>query len=518
MLFNSIVFIFAYLPIVLIGYYAISASPFNFVRLQFLALASLVFYGYWAPEYVILIVFAMCVNYVIALIMSRERTLDSTRKLLVSIGIIFNLGLLFYFKYFNFFIDNVNYVAGTNITIESIILPLAISFFTFQKIAFLFDLYRRKITLESFGNFSAFVLFFPQLIAGPVVHYSEVSPQLKDRPKLNAAAANILVGLTIFGIGIFKKTVLADSFALYASPVFDAAAGGAAPSFAGAWIAAFAYTLQIYFDFSGYSDMAIGLARMFGVRFPLNFHSPLRANNMSELWRRWHMTLSRFVQSYIFQPLQVPMARLAAERTRTRLGMFALSTAAPTFLSMLIIGVWHGAGWNFVIFGALHGFYVVANETWTFLRRRFRKKGVVRPTHHVVFARLLTVTAFVFATVPFRAADVGVTLAFFRAMLPFGGFQAQGFDWAAAVPFGAAGAALALIIGYLIVSLAPNTQQIMTRTEPALEWDKWSKVDVPPINIQWNPTWAWTAAAATALFLGVAFIQRGTTEFIYFNF
>ena len=517
MLFNSIVFIFAYLPAVVIGYYAICASPLRPVRLHFLALASLFFYGYWAPKYVLLLLFSMAVNYVVAIAIQKLDKAERPRRGVLIFGTIFNLALLFYFKYFNFFIDNVNAAFGTSVEIAKIVLPLAISFFTFQKIAFLFDLYRRRIKLGSVGDYTAFVLFFPQLIAGPIVHYSELAPQLQQRPKLNAALGHIVVGLVIFAIGLFKKTVLADTFALYASPVFNAAADGTAPGFAGAWMAAFAYTLQIYFDFSGYSDMAIGLARMFGVRLPLNFHSPLRSNNMSELWRRWHMTLSRFVQTYIFQPIQVPMARFAAERTKTRFGMFALSTAAPTFLSMVIIGVWHGAGWNFLIFGALHGFYVVVTETWTFLRRKHRKKNPVRPGYQIVLARLLTVACFVFATVPFRAKDVDVTLAFFAAMLPFGGLSA-GFDWAQAVPFGVGGALAAIGIGFLIVSTAPNTQQFMTRVEPALEWDKWSKVDTPPLRVTWRPTIAWAAVAGLFFFFGVAFIMRGTTEFIYFNF
>jgi alginate O-acetyltransferase complex protein AlgI len=518
MLFNSIVFIFAYLPAVLIGYYLICASPIRAARLHFLAAASLFFYGYWAPKYVLLLLFSMTVNYLIALFIRRYDSNAAARRGAVLFGLVFNLSLLFYFKYFNFFIDNVNAVFGTDVEIARIVLPLAISFFTFQKIAFLFDLYRRRIQLGSIGDYTAFVLFFPQLIAGPIVHYSELAPQLKDPPRMNAVTRNILFGLIIFGIGLFKKTVLADTFALYASPMFNAAADGTAPDFFGAWTAAFAYTLQIYFDFSGYSDMAIGLARMFGVQLPLNFHSPLRSNNMSELWRRWHMTLSRFVQNYIFQPIQVPMARLAAERTKTRFGMFALSTAVPTFLSMLIIGVWHGAGWNFLIFGALHGSYVVANETWTFLRRKHRKKGAVRPLYQTVAARVLTVVAFVLATVPFRARDVGVTLDFFAAMLPVTGLQAGGFDWAQAVPFGVSGALAVLVVGYAIVSIAPNTQQFMSRVEPALEWDKWSKVDTPPVRLTWRPTIGWTALAAVFFFLGVAFISRGTTEFIYFNF
>jgi D-alanyl-lipoteichoic acid acyltransferase DltB (MBOAT superfamily) len=518
MLFNSITFIFFYLPTVLAGYYLICASPLRPLRMWFLAAASLFFYGYWAPKYVLLLLFSMTVNYLLGMAIRHYEGRDRLRRTAVVAGLLFNLGLLFYFKYFNFFIANLNLLPGVDIQIGKILLPLAISFFTFQKIAFLFDLYRRRITLGSVGDYAAFVLFFPQLIAGPIVHYSELAPQLKQPPRLNATFRHILIGLTLFSIGLFKKTVLADTFALYASPVFNASAAGTSPGFVGAWMAAFTYTLQIYFDFSGYSDMAIGLARMFGVWLPLNFHSPLRSNNMSELWRRWHMTLSRFVQNYIFQPIQVPMTRFAAERTKTRLGMFAVSTLAPTFLSMVIIGVWHGAGWNFLIFGILHGTYVGTNELWTFLRRRSRKKGAPRPAYQVALARILTVTAFVFATVPFRAKNVAVTVDFVRDM--FAPFTRTGprFDWVAAAPFGVAGAVLALGVGYAIVQLLPNTQQFMTRVEPALEWPKWSKVDHPPISATWRPTPAWTAVAALFFFLGVAFIMRGTTEFIYFNF
>lgn len=518
MLFNSIVFIFAYLPVVLAGYYLICASPLRGMRMWFLAAASLFFYGYWAPKYVLLLLFSMTVNYLLGMAIRHYEGREGARRAAVVAGLVFNLGLLFYFKYFNFFIHNLNHLPGVNIEVAKILLPLAISFFTFQKIAFLFDLYRGRVRLGSVGDYAAFVLFFPQLIAGPIVHYSELAPQLKQPPKLSATYRHILIGLTLFGIGLFKKTVLADTFALYASPIFNASAAGDSPGFSGAWIAAFIYTLQIYFDFSGYSDMAIGLARMFGVWLPLNFHSPLRSNNMSELWRRWHMTLSRFVQNYIFQPIQVPMTRLAAERTKSRLGMFALSTLAPTFLSMVIIGVWHGAGWNFLIFGALHGTYVCSNELWTHLRRRKRKKGAVRPAYQAAFARVLTVTAFVFATVPFRAKDVAVTMDFFRDMLaPFSRTGAS-FDWHAAVPFGAPGALVAAAIGYAIVMILPNTQQFMTRVEPALEWPKWSKIDSPPVRLTWRPTAAWICATAIFFFFGVAFISRGTTEFIYFNF
>ncbi|MBM6575434.1 MBOAT family protein [Microvirga sp. SRT01] len=514
MLFNSLVFIFLFLPVVVAGYWALAATGRHRPRLIWLAAASLFFYGYWAPRYILLLVFSMTVNYLLAAAIQRLPEGAGRRRNLLIGGIVFNLALLFYFKYFNFFIDNLNAVTGAGITIARIVLPLAISFFTFQKIALLFDVYRKKVRLGPVTEYVTFVLFFPQLIAGPIVHYSELAPQLADRPRLSAASRNILIGLIIFAIGLFKKTVLADTAALYASPIFDAARDGSAPGFVAAWTAAFSYTLQIYFDFSGYSDMAIGLARMFGVLLPLNFHSPLRSGNMAELWRRWHMTLSRFVQSYIFQPLSMPLARYASQRFTAPYAFLAVSTLAPTFLSMVIIGVWHGAGWNFVIFGAMHGIYVATYNAWDFYWKKKRKKNPQRPWSKAA-AHIVTILCFVAATVPFRAVDVHVTGRFFGAML---GLNDGSIPWSALVPLGAAGAVASLTIGWLIVALLPNTQHFMTRIEPALEWAKWRKVAPAVIPAEWKPTIGWAIVSGVFLFVGVAFIMRGTTEFIYFNF
>ena len=513
MLFNSIVFIFAYLPVTVAGYWTLTALGTHRGRLLWLAAASLFFYGYWAPKYTLLLIFSMSVNYVLAWAIGRASDGSPHRRHLLIGGVIFNLALLFYFKYFNFFVDNLNAVTGAGLVVTRIILPLAISFFTFQKIALLFDIYRRKIALGPIAEYVTFVLFFPQLIAGPIVHYSELAPQLATKPRLSNAGRNILIGLVIFSIGLFKKTVLADSFALYATPIFDAVRDGSAPSFGDAWLGASVYTLQIYFDFSGYSDMAIGLARMFGVLLPLNFHSPLRAGNMAELWRRWHMTLSRFVQSYIFQPLSVPLARWAAGRYRSPLAFLIVSTLLPTVLVMIIIGAWHGAAWNFFIFGAMHGVFVASYELWNFLlKKRRRKNPQSRPS--IAFAHLLTVACFVAAVVPFRAADTHVTGQFFAAMLGLG----DGGSLMGLVPMGIGGMLAALGLGWLIVALLPNTQIFMTAVEPALEWAKWRKVGLPAIRLSWQPTVGWAAVGGVFFFFGVAFIMRGTTEFIYFNF
>lgn len=517
MLFNSIVFIFAFLPAAVAGYYLLCGLGRHRLALFFLSAASLFFYGYWAPKYIALLLFSMTVNYLLAMWMRRLEA-DGRKKLVVTLGLVFNLALLFYFKYFNFFIHNVNNLTGAGIEWPRIVLPLAISFFTFQKIAFLIDLYRGRITLGKPLEYITFVLFFPQLIAGPIVHYSELAPQLGVRPEMRAATRNIAIGLAIFALGLFKKTVLADTAALYATPVFDHVAQGGMPGFGAAWLASFAYTLQVYFDFSGYSDMAIGLARMFGVLLPLNFHSPLRASNMAELWRRWHMTLSRFVQSYIFQPISMPLARLAARWSRAPFAFFAGSTLVPVFLSMAIIGIWHGAAWNFLLFGVLHGTYIAAYETWSFLtRKRRRKKGPPGPAGQAL-AHVLTLLCFVAAVVPFRAADTHVTGRFFLAMFPVTGATAADFDWLALMPLGAGGLAAVLAVGYGIVFLLPNTQQFMTRITPALEWARWENVGMPPLRFAWRPSIGWALAMGAIFFFGVAFIMRGTSEFIYFNF
>ncbi|MEO6092980.1 MAG: MBOAT family O-acyltransferase [Novosphingobium sp.] len=515
MLFNSIVFIFGFLPVTLAGYWLLAATGRHRPRLIWLAAASLFFYGYWAPRYVLLLVGAMAVNYVLAAALQRSPP-DAARRrrYVLTLGVLFNVGLLFYFKYFNFFINNVNALTGEHIMIARIALPLAISFFTFQKIALLFDIYRGKVTLGPVTEYATFVLFFPQLIAGPIVHYSELAPQLATRPRLNDATRNILIGLVIFAIGLFKKTVLADSAALYATPLFDAVGDGTRLDLVSAWLGAASYTLQIYFDFSGYSDMAIGLARMFGVLLPLNFHSPLRSGNMAELWRRWHMTLSRFVMSYIFQPISMPLARFAAERFRRPWAFLAVSTLAPTFLSMIIIGAWHGAAWNFFIFGAMHGSYVAAYEAWSFFMKKRRKKKP-QGRGSIAFAHLLTVLCFIAAVVPFRAANVHVTGEFFAAMLGVNGIVG---GWSGMVPLGAGGMLTALAIGWLIVFFLPNTQQFMTRAEPALEWSKWVKVGPPRFWIRWQPTLGWAIVAGAFLFFGIAFIMRGSPVFLYFNF
>ena len=299
MLFNSIEFILFFLPITLIIFFTIGILEYQRLAVLWLVSASLFFYGWWNPSYLWLLIFSMVFNYRMGVFLSAGKK----SKALLAAGIAVNLGFMAYFKYTNFIVDNINLLVGGSYNVSYIILPLAISFFTFQQIAYLVDAYRNETREYSFLHYSLFVTFFPQLIAGPIVHHKEMLPQFEKRATYSLNLLNINKGLTIFIIGLFKKVVLADSIADYATPVFDAADAGLTISFFEAWGGAFAYSLQLYFDFSGYADMAIGIAFLFGISLPLNFSSPYKSKSIIDFWRRWHMTLSRFLKDYLYIPL-----------------------------------------------------------------------------------------------------------------------------------------------------------------------------------------------------------------------
>lgn len=267
--------------------------------------ASLFYYSWWNPIYLILIVGSIFFNFFIGKNLIQQQTVrgEYQKKILLIIGVLANLTLLGYFKYANFFVDNINLIFDTQCGLEKIVLPLAISFFTFQQIAYLVDAYRGVVKEVDFLHYCLFVSFFPQLIAGPIVHHKEMMPQFEEKKQMRWNWDHFTIGWTIFFIGLFKKVFIADSLAIYASPVFEAAENGSKLLFFEAWLATLSYTFQLYFDFSGYSDMAIGLARMFTIRLPLNFNSPYKAVNISEFWRRWHITLSRFLRDYLYIPL-----------------------------------------------------------------------------------------------------------------------------------------------------------------------------------------------------------------------
>ncbi|MBC8479548.1 MAG: MBOAT family protein, partial [FCB group bacterium] len=298
MLFNSTEFIFVFLPVTLFLFFFLGSQLHQRAAVAWLVLASLFYYSWWNPIYLWLLVFSILFNFSTGrLLSSRLRS-----KLFLSLGVAVNLALLGYFKYANFFVDNINGLLRQNFTLDHVVLPLAISFFTFQQIVFLVDAYRNETREYNFLHYSLFVTFFPQLIAGPIVHHKEMLPQFADAETYRLKISNLNIGMTFFIIGLFKKVVLADGIAAYSTPVFSAADAGQALTFFDAWGGSLAYSLQLYFDFSGYADIAIGIGKMFGITLPLNFNSPYKSKNIIEFWRCWHLTLSRFLKDYLYIP------------------------------------------------------------------------------------------------------------------------------------------------------------------------------------------------------------------------
>ena len=521
MLFNSVSFIVLFLPLALLAYYLSARLPGRTVRQLVLIGLTLIFYALAAAKFLPVLFASIMFNFVVSSLIQRQRDRDLPTRLLVTGGVLGNIALLFYFKYAMLTLQSAGQLFGSDLIVPEIALPLAISFYTFQQIGLLVDVARKRVRLDDALSFFSFVLFFPALLAGPIVRYDETVPQIRRGPIAGETGRNILIGLTIFALGLFKKTVIADTAGLYTGPVLSAVANGTGPDIATAWITACSYTLQIYFDFSGYSDMAIGVARMLGVLLPLNFHSPLRSDGALEIWRRWHMTLGRWVQSYIFQPLSMPLARFAAARDLEGYAFMAFSTFLPTLAAMLVLGIWHGASGTMALFGLLNGIFMVVNEAWNTAVKRYRKRNKIKhpiiPLWRKTLARALTLLCFIVACVPFSASSMPAAFRMFGAMIGLGSKVATA-PATQAWPLGILGALLTLAIGYGVAFFCPNTQQIMGRFEPALEWQKWRAVAVPPLLWQWRMTAVFAVLTAVILFFGFAFVLRGSTAFIYFGF
>jgi D-alanyl-lipoteichoic acid acyltransferase DltB (MBOAT superfamily) len=519
MLFNSYGFIFLYLPIVLIGFFVLASISRTFAA-GWLALASVFFYGYWSPAYIGLLLGSIAGNYAFGLWIAKAgiQHRHQRKKYLLIAAIASNLALLGYYKYANFFIGSLNTVAGTSWHLGEIILPLGISFFTFTQIAFLVDTYQGKVKEYNFVHYTLFVTYFPHLIAGPVLHHKEMMPQFGNAATYRFNHENTAVGMTIFFIGLFKKIILADGLAVYVGPVFAAPSAGVELSLIDAWGGALCYTLQLYFDFSGYSDMAIGLSRLFGVVLPLNFHSPYKSVNIIEFWRRWHMTLSRFLRDYLY----IPLGGNRKGKTRRYLNLM---------VTMLLGGLWHGAGWTFIIWGGLHGLYLAINHGWHSLRRSLNQNPdtPLSPPMRALSV-LLTFMAVTMAWVFFRADSMDSALSILAAMTGFNGMVLPDVwltkwgslgTWLATlgVTFGATnnlimgGAINWIWISLLIVWFAPNTQQIMSAYRPALDVQE----EQESTRLRWHPT---LPAAITIWLLGfVAIVNLNKqSEFLYFQF
>ena len=501
MLFNSYIFLFAFLPLCLAGFAFLTARGHGRAALLWLLAMSLIFYGWWNPIYLFLLLSSVVANFVIGGALSRATRSGMPSPQILFAGLAFNIGLIIWFKYLGFFAGIFDAVSGSSIGFIDVALPLAISFFTFQQIAYLVDCHRGQAGETDFFKYALFVTFFPQLIAGPIVHHSEVMQQYERAFGQKLKSINVIIGLTLIAAGLFKKVVLADHLALYASPVFADAEAGGVLSFARAWSGTLAYTLQIYFDFSGYSDMAVGLARLFGVKLPINFSSPYRATSIIDFWRRWHITLSRFLRDYLYLPLG------GNRKGPTRRHMNLLVT-------MLLGGLWHGAGWTFIVWGGLHGFYLVINHGW----RRFSAGW-----------------GWTGASIIMRC--VGWSMTFIAVSIAWVFFRADTFDGALVVLTGLSGvndiwpilgliemamldeqptggrAWKWIVVGMVVAVMLPNIYQLMRAYAPAL--------NIPgapvPRRYPWRPTMPWAIGAGVLALIAFLMLTH-VSEFLYFRF
>ena len=439
MLFSSFEFLFCFLPVVLVLFYTLQRYyPVDKIKL-FLFFSSLFFYGWWDLKYLVIILLSIFLNYSLSFYI-RSHSCTKLRKYLTTLGVIFNLIALGYFKYSYFLAINLNTLFDISIAISKIALPLGISFFTFQQISFLIDSFQKKVKQDTFLNYCLFVTFFPQLIAGPIVHHSEMMPQFNkvNLKKLNYK--NIQSGLLLFSIGIFKKIAIADQLSPYVTSGFN---NSVALGFVEAWFTSIAYTIQIYFDFSGYSDMALALALFFNIKLPINFNSPYKATNIKEFWDRWHITLSRFLRDYIYIPLG-----------GNRLGK--KKAAFNVFITFLIGGIWHGAGWTFILWGLLHG---LASLIHRFLPEKYKLNRYC--------SWLLTFVFINFTWVFFRAENLTSASKLISSMI-----MLYSIDLHSEVSFlkDKGALTLCLLVIILISYRVKNSNQIVSSFQPNLKY------------------------------------------------
>ena len=511
MLFNEPAFLFAFLPVAWGGFRLVSMLSQQ-AALLWLVAASCVFYGWWNPDYVPLLIVSIAANYLAGEVIRKSRARPDRLRLALIGAVTANIALLVYYKY-------LAALAGFAImhgiplpAISPLTLPLGISFFTFTQIAYLADVAAGIEEDRDPLAYAVFVTFFPHLIAGPILHHGEMMPQFRQRGRVRFVPEDLIVGIAIFVIGLAKKSLIADPTALAVGPAFDHA--GQVQFFA-AWQGALSYSLQLYFDFSGYSDMAIGLSRMFGIRFPLNFASPYKAQSVIEYWQRWHMTLTRYLTQYVFNPLSIiVMRRLNAIRRSqgvrvSRTDRFIALIAIPLPITMILAGIWHGAGLQFLVFGLLHGIYLTINHLW----RNFGPKPGPDPgVAHRSLSIAVTYLSVLIGSVFFRAQDVSAGMGMLSAMFGMHGIEMMpGNSWLTGLHAVARPLSWLLML-YLIVWRMPNTQEIMGDFQPALGYVD----DRPGISPRFRPTLLW--AMSIGVIATVAMLMRQQSEFLYFRF
>lgn len=512
MLFNSIEFLFLFLPAVLLGFVALQRLGQRRLLMLWLTLASLFFYGWWNPVYLGLLGLSIGVNYTLGGILSSREGI--VRRALLAAGICFNLALLAYFKYGNFFIENIAVLGDVSFNFSHIILPLAISFYTFQQITYLVDTSKGLTDPHGFLEYCLFVSFFPQLIAGPIVHHQEMLGQFKRLGDPCDNWRNMGIGLSILVIGLFKKVVIADSFALFATPVFAMAEAGVTINTLESLAGAFSYAMQLYFDFSGYSDMAIGLAYMFGLKLPVNFYSPYRAQNISDFWRMWHATLSRFLRDYVYAPL----GGFLCSPSRQRFNLF---------MTMFAGGVWHGAGWTFFLYGVCHGAYVVVHQLWRI--KVSGPLGLVGKPWYKACAQVFTFLVVVFTLVLFRADTAAAAVDIYQGLLHADAWQfsaqylrelQQTNIFKIAEIVGMGGQAVLLIsacvgLAIAVCWLLPSTWQLFQSYEVAFDKPPTGRPAV--LHFSWRPSPVWAILIAL-LFVASCLNLTQVSEFLYFQF
>ena len=526
MLFNSASFMFYFLPVALLGFVALGRFGRRAV-IGWLALVSVVFYGVWKPQYVIVLVGSMLMNFAISRMIAASRDSRAGTWWMIA-GITLNLGVLAYFKYLFRFLVFMNQMQFTQREWPHIILPLGISFFTFTQIAYLVDLRQGEAEKQDFISYALFVTFFPHLIAGPILHHKEMMPQFSAEKRYRLDWHDFATGLSWFVLGMAKKVVIADRIAPFADAAF------AAPHGLGmwnAWIGVLNYSMQLYFDFSGYSDMAVGLARMFSIRFPYNFNSPYKATNIIDFWARWHMTLTRYLTLYLYNPVALAVSRrrlarglpVSKKASRTTAG-FVTMIAAPTCFTMFLAGVWHGAGLQFIIFGMLHAVYLTVNHAW----RLWQNKPASEPRKwwSAPLGVALTYLCVVVAQVFFRADSTRDALALLAGM---SGMHGLGLPAGLAAHLHVSGIstaesakALFVLLLFPFCWLLPNVQELLGQSEPSRFVFGGAFSARIAHALGWRPDVgarlaAWGVALAGALITVLYYISY-STSFLYFQF
>ncbi len=550
MLFNSAVFLFFFLPISLLAYYALARWRSVPYAKAWLCGASFFFYGWWNPAFVLLLVGSIAFNYFISHQLKGDDDPSPRQRAILTFGIAANLLLLFYYKYLFPVLGFFDSMGWGHFDYGSVILPIGISFFTFTQIGYLVDCHQGLVRDRGLLNYVLFVTFFPHLIAGPILHHREIMPQFANDESYKFRIENLSVGLTLFAFGMVKKVMLADTIGPWAEMGFDHAQslGGIE-----AWSVALAYSMQLYFDFSGYSDMAIGLGIMFGIKLPLNFNSPYQSLSIIDFWQRWHMTLTRYITLLLYNPVSLWVSRrrqraglpISRQAAATPMG-FASMIALPTFITLLLAGVWHGAGLQFIIYGVLHATYLTVNHAW----RIFNPTKAAAKTHvssswfsaaySYGWRLILTYLCVLVAQIFFRAKNVSDGMAIIASamglhgsglpwVIPLGNVQYLGplqsflldnhvfvvglretYDTVTRPLFENLGLGLVLA---LIAFTMPNVYQILTTWSPALNKVK----SLEWLRLAWKPNLAWAVGVGTMLFLTTLYFDR-TGRFLYFQF